>query len=86
MARREQDTSRDFSYHDRKPISVREQQEFIVSALPSIGITNAKNLLSSFGSVRSIVNANQNDLLQVEGIGEKTADRLVSLFKEEYKK
>ena len=79
-------TSRDFSYHDRKPISVREQQEFIVSALPSIGITNAKNLLSSFGSVRSIVNANQNDLLQVEGIGEKTADRLVSLFKEEYKK
>jgi len=86
MAKREQDKSRDFSYHERKPHTVRQQQEFLVSALPGVGVQSARNLLSYFGSIKNLVNASKKELVALEGVGEKTADRLLKLFFEEYRK
>ncbi len=86
MARREQDRSRDFSYHERKPHSLQEQQEFLVSSLPGIGVLSARNLLNYFGSVKAIVNASREELQAVEGVGEKTSERLWGLFGEGYGK
>ena len=86
MAKREQDTQRDFSYHERKPRTLQEQQEFLVSALPGIGVVTAKNLLLYFGSVKVIVNASREELMKLEGVGEKTADRLVEMFEGKYEK
>jgi len=86
MAKREQDKGRDFSYHDRKPRSMKEQLEFIVSSLPAIGPVNASKLLEHFGSLKNIVNADRTELMQVEGIGGKMAERLLQLFEEKYDK
>lgn len=86
MAKREQDKGRDFSLHDRKPKSTQEQMEFIVSSLPSIGPVNGVKLLEHFGTVKSLVNASKEELITVEGIGGKTAERLLQLFEEKYEK
>ncbi len=86
MAKREQDRSRDFSYHERKPQTMKEQQEFLVSALPGIGVQTTRILLSYFGSVKNLVNASKEELEALEGIGKKTSERLVGLFEERYEK
>ncbi|HLC81527.1 MAG TPA: DEAD/DEAH box helicase [Candidatus Nanoarchaeia archaeon] len=86
MAHREQDGTRDFSYHEKKPISLVEQLEFIVSSFPTIGVVNARNLLRKFNSIKSLVNAGKQELTEVEGIGEKTAEKLIKLFEEKYEK
>ena len=85
MAKREQDTGRSFSYHDNKPRSLMEQQEFLVSSLPGIGVIHARNLLAHFGSIKKLANADSKSLTDVEGIGKKIAERIIELFEEEYK-
>ncbi len=84
MAKREQDKDRDFSYHESKPRTMKEQQEFIISSLPGIGVVQARNLLNYFGSIKSLVNASKEELLALEGVGEKTAKKLLGLFSEKY--
>ena len=86
MAKREQDTARDFSYHEKKPQTMQEQQEFLVSAFPGVGVMMARNLLNYFGSIKSVVNASKEELQAVEGIGEKISERIFSLLNEGYKK
>ena len=86
MAKREQDHSSDFSYHERKPRSMKEQQEFIVSSFPGIGTQTARTLLLYFGSIKGLVNASREELLALDGVGKKTAQMLLTLFGEGYKK
>ena len=86
MAKREQNKSRDFSYHVSKPQSIKEQQEFLVSSLPFIGVQTARLLLENFGSIKTLINSNKEDITSIKGVGEKTADRLIKLFEEKYKK
>jgi len=86
MAKREQDKSRDFSYHQAKPLTVKEQQEFIVSSFPGIGVGHARKLLENTKSIKNLINANVEDLVEIDGIGKKIAERLLNLFDEEYKK
>ncbi len=86
MAQREQNKERDFSYHERKPHSLKEQQEFLVSSLPGIGVQTAKLLLEHFGSIKALVNASQEEMEEIKGVGEKTAEKLVKLFGEGYGK
>ncbi len=86
MAKREQGKEIDFSLHSLKPKSVREQQEFIVSAFPNIGVQTAKLLLEHFGSIKNLVNASEEQLLELKGVGDKTAQMLVKMFEEEYGK
>ena len=61
---------------DKKPVSLLEQQLFIVESLPNIGPVNAKNLLEHFGTVGRIINASEKELQEVEGIGNKTAENI----------
>ncbi len=86
MAKREQEKDRDFSYHERKPHLIDEQLEFIVAALPGIGVPTAQNLLNYFGSLKKVVTASKEELRALDGIGEKTSERLWILFNQEYKK
>ncbi|MEK6845302.1 MAG: helix-hairpin-helix domain-containing protein, partial [Nanoarchaeota archaeon] len=85
MAQREQNKERDFSYHERKPHSLKEQQEFFVSSLPGIGVQTAKLLLEHFGSIKALVASNREELVAIKGVGDKTADRLISMFEEKYR-
>ncbi len=86
IARREQDTARDFSMHAKKPLSVAEQQEYLVSALPSVGLKMAQQLLKHFGSVEKMVNATVDELKEVEGIGNVLAERIRNVASFPYKK
>ncbi len=86
MAKREQDKNREFSYHAAKPRSIKEQQEFIVSSLPGMGVQTARLLLENFKSIKSLVNSSEKDLISIKGIGEKTAKSLLEIFELEYKK
>jgi len=57
-----------------------------LSSLPNVGYKTAKVLLLRFGSITKLVNASTEELMRVEGIGDKMAGRLVELFSKEYGK
>ena len=69
---------------DKKPVSLWEQQLFIVESLPAIGPVNAKNLLEHFGSVEKVFNASENELMEVEGIGKITAQSIRKVIESKY--
>lgn len=85
LARREDGERGERKAHPHKiHRSVREDQEYIVSAFPEIGLRNARLLLAHFGSIQGIVNASLEELVAVKGIGEKTAQRIVELSRAKY--
>jgi Fanconi anemia group M protein len=86
IAKREQDKTRDYSFHERKPLTLKEQQEFLISALPGIGLNTAKLLLESFGSIKKLVNASKEELVAVEGVGGKISKKIKEVLEGEYKK
>jgi Fanconi anemia group M protein len=55
---------------------VKGQQEAILAAFPDIGLKQARNLLSHFGSVHGVLDASEDALREVPGIGEKKASSL----------
>ncbi len=69
---------------DKKPVSLMEQQLFIIESLPNIGPVNAKNLLSHFGTVSNVLNASESDLQEVDGIGKKTAKDIRKVIDSKY--
>jgi len=88
ISKREQDeTGKDFSPHgSRKPMSIREQQEYIISALPGVGTALAKPLLEKFRSVKGVVNAEEAELKTVELIGDKKAKKIREIVDTDYQK
>ncbi|MAH33367.1 hypothetical protein CL615_03165 [archaeon] len=86
IAKREQDgTGKDFSLHpQKKAFSIKEQQEYIVSALPGVGMALARPLLKHFKSVKNVINAEQKELEKVEKIGKKKAERIKEILDREY--
>ena len=87
IARREQEeTGRDFSLHaDRKPATLKEQQEYVVSSLPGVESTIAKNLLKHFKTVKNIMNASEKELQEVEKIGAVKAKQIKDVVEGEYR-
>ena len=69
---------------DKKPVSLWEQQLFIIESLPNIGPVNAKNLLQHFGTVEKVITASESELQEVEGIGEKTAKNIRKVVESKY--
>ena len=86
MANREQDkTGKNFSYHGaRKPMGYKEQQEYLVSSLPGVGPSLAKELLKKFGSVGKIINASEDELKEVDMLGDKKAKQMKEIVGKEY--
>ena len=86
IARREQDeTTKEFDLHgERKPLTLKEQQEYIVSSFPGIGPTLSKPLLKKFKSVKKIVNAKKDKLEKVAKIGPKKAEDIRKVLDSEY--
>ncbi len=87
IAKREQDeTGKDFNLHaDRKPSTLKEQQEYFVSSLPGINLTLAKPLLRHFKTIKSLVNASEKELQEVEKIGPVKAKQIKDVVEGEYK-
>jgi ERCC4-type nuclease len=70
--------------HKPKLMSLREQQEFLVQGLPSIGETLSRALLERFGSVRRVMAATERELLAVPKIGRVKAAQIVELLDAPY--
>lgn len=68
----------------RKPLSLKEQQEYLVSSLPGIGSTIAKSLLKKFKSIKEIVNADSKDLQKVDKLGPKKASKIKKVLTKKY--
>lgn len=85
LAKREESARGDRKVHPHKSHhSVREEQEYIISAFPEIGLKSARLLLSHFGSVQAIAQATLPELLAVQGIGEKTGQKIFDLSRRPY--
>jgi Fanconi anemia group M protein len=70
---------------EKKPVTTWEQQLYIVESLPNIGPVTARKLLEEFKTVKNIVNADEEELKKVEGIGNKIAKGIVSVVGSSFK-
>ncbi len=86
IAKREQENGKkDFSLHgDRKPLTLKEQQEYVVSSLPGVGIALARPLLKKFKTIKKVINASAEQLEKVEKIGPKKAAEIKKITESEY--
>ncbi len=78
IATREQEShDREVSVHGEKHSkTLSEQQEYVVAAIADIGPVTARALLDEFGTVQAVMTASKGDLMETEGVGEITADRI----------
>ncbi|RLE45062.1 hypothetical protein DRJ16_00525 [Candidatus Woesearchaeota archaeon] len=85
IAKREQSNNKKaVNLHAKKPKELCSQQEYVVSALPGVGSSMAKDMLKRFRTIRAIVDASVEELMQVPRIGKKTAEKIRSLLDSEY--
>ena len=86
IATREQETAdRAVSVHGEKSAkTLPEQQEYVVSAIADIGPVTARALLESFGTVEAVMTAREDDLLEVDGVGQVTAERIREVVGSDY--
>lgn len=69
----------------KRPVTLREQQETVVASLPNVDLTLARRLLKRFKSVINVFNASKEELMKVEGIGEKISSKIREVLDSEYK-
>ncbi|WP_436903517.1 DEAD/DEAH box helicase [Halovenus halobia] len=78
IASREQDDEgREISVHGEKQSkTLSEQQEYVVASIAEVGPVTAQTLLEDLGSVENVMTADEEALLEVEGVGAVTAERI----------
>jgi ERCC4-type nuclease len=69
---------------EKRALTDRQQQIFIVESLPGVGPVLARELLERFKSVEKVVKASERDLRQVPKIGKKKAREIHRILKLEY--
>ena len=65
-------------------MSLRERQQFVVEGLPNVSAVLAKRLLDHFGSIKGIVNASDDELQEVAGVGKNIASEIIELLNARY--
>ena len=73
------------SRYKRSRMSEKELQEYIVSGLPHVGPTLAKNLLKKFKTIEKVFTTQDKDLLKVDKIGKKKAKKIRKIIKKKYR-
>lgn len=86
IATREQEhNDRTISVHGEKQAkTLSEQQEYVVASIAEIGPVTARSLLSEFGSVEAVMTADKQTLMEAEGVGEVTAERIRDVVGSQY--
>ncbi|ELY59143.1 Hef nuclease [Natronococcus amylolyticus DSM 10524] len=86
IAGREQETSnREVSVHGEKQAkTMAEQQEYVVSSIAEIGPVTARALLEEFGTVEAVMIATEDELMEADGVGRVTAERIRDVIGSEY--
>ncbi len=70
------------SYH--KKLRNKEIRDSIIDFIPGIGEKKKRLLLSKFKSIESIKDASINELMEIPGIGEKTAKKIKDILEVRY--
>tara|TARA_Y100000310_G_C20670491_1_gene809999 strand:- start:567 stop:1226 length:660 start_codon:yes stop_codon:yes gene_type:complete len=68
----------------RKPLTLKQQQEYIIESLPGIGPTLSKSLLEKFKSVNAILNAPEKQLKKVKKLGPKKIASMKKVLEKKY--
>ncbi|MBN2421528.1 DEAD/DEAH box helicase family protein [Candidatus Woesearchaeota archaeon] len=85
IAKREQDPERkQHALHQKKPITDKELQEYIISSLPNVGPSMAKELLHNFRSIRKMMTSNEEELKKIPGVGDKTSKEIQRILDRDY--
>ncbi len=86
LAKREQEENdRELAIRgERAPKKREEMKEFVVAGLPDVNTKIAERLLEEFGSIEKVFTASKTELMDVKGIGQKTADNIRELVEEDY--
>jgi len=71
---------------EKKPLELKEIQKYVLAGIPGINTVLAEKLLSEFGSIYAIANAELKELMKVEGIGSQLAKRIYDVFHTKYTK
>ena len=86
LVRRERKEGREPKYHGHKTArTLKEQQEYLISAIPSVGPRVARNLLRHLGSIERVMIASEEELRKAPLVGPKIAERIRELVSGEYK-
>ena len=86
IARKEFENSGNVGFKIKeKKVNVQTIQERILAAFPGISTVLSKRILKKFGSLKKFFNASEKELMEVDGIGEKSAKRIRKIIEEEYK-
>ena len=85
IAKREQEEKKKqiIIRRNKKNETAREKQAYILAGLPGVSTVTADRLLRHFGSPLKVFNASVEDLIEVEGVGEKTANIIKSILESE---
>lgn len=70
----------------RASATTKHQQLAVIQSIKDIGPATANNLLSHFKTIKNIINASPSQLMEVDGIGKKTSNKIYELIHQEYQK
>ncbi len=68
----------------RRKLNPRQKKEYVVSAVDGIGIGTAIKFLERFGSIKAFINAEPEELAEVERIGLPTARKIKEIVEGRY--
>ena len=71
---------------EKRPMSDEERQRYIIESLPNVSAKLSQRLLEHFGNVKNVINAEVGELIQVKGIGRKTAEEIHEIVNKKYRK
>jgi len=66
----------------RRPKKLSARQLYVLQGLPSVGPTVAGRLLDHFSTIERVINASADQLIEVAGVGNKTADKIREVVSE----
>lgn len=66
--------------HGYRPKKLINRQLYLLQGFPKIGPSLAKRLLENFGSVRNVMRADRDALLEVDGIGKGVAESICKIL------
>lgn len=68
----------------KKPKDFKKLQEHVLSSLPGISTVLSRRILTDFKTIKKFINADENEIKKIKGIGKKEAKKLCRLFNERY--
>jgi Fanconi anemia group M protein len=72
------------SRFEKAPTEVSYLLEHIISGIPGVNTSRAKNLLSELKTLQTLFNAEIGDLMKIDNVGKKIAQEIYKLSRFEY--